>query len=304
MKVFIELPTWLGDTIMTTPAIENLTNHFNELEISLLGSYVSTEVLKNHPSVKNTYINSKNYFDLFCSIKAFGEFDLFISFRSSLRSKILKFFIKSKEKYQFDKDKFSDGHQVEKYNNFLNKSLSIDYIAGELKLHKKIKLKVSEDKVLGINPGASYGVAKRWYPEKFAEVAKALSNEYKIIIFGGPQEQDIAADIERYLIRYDVTDYQNLANKTSINELINKIANLDLLITGDSGPMHIAAALKVPTIAIFGPTSYKETSQWLSKNSKIVNTNLDCQPCMQRKCPLKHHNCMKLIDASDILAQI
>ena len=110
---------------------------------------------------------------------------------------------------------------------------------------------------MGINPGGSYGDAKRWYPKKFADVAIELSSQFDIIILGGPGETDIASDIEKHLIKYGVKNYQNLANKTSIVELINQIENLDLFVTGDSGPMHLAAALQVPTVAIFGPTNDK-----------------------------------------------
>ena len=98
-----------------------------------------------------------------------------------------------------------------------------------------------------------------------------------------------------------INNYQNLAAKTTIKELISQIANLDLFITGDSGPMHLAAALQVPTVAIFGPTEEGVTSQWMNEKSIIVKKNLECQPCMKRECPLKHHNCMKLIEASEVL---
>ncbi len=156
--------------------------------------------------------------------------------------------------------------------------------------------------LLGINPGASYGSAKRWYPQEFAKVANELSNEYDIIIFGGPSEKDIANDIEKSLIKNGVTNYQNLAGNTTIPELINQISGLDLFITGDSGPMHVAAAFQVPTVSIFGPTKDNETSQWMNERSIIVKKNLDCQPCMKRTCPLGHHNCMNLIKAVDVLS--
>jgi heptosyltransferase-2 len=68
--------------------------------------------------------------------------------------------------------------------------------------------------------------------------------------------------------------------------------------------MHLAAAFQIPTVAIFGPTNDKETSQWMNEKSIIVKKNLECQPCMKRTCPLKHHNCMKLIKASDVLRQL
>jgi len=304
MKILIELPTWLGDTVMATPAIENLVSHFNNVEITLLGSFVSIAAFKNHPKVLKTYVLDKQYINLYKTLKDFDEFDVFLSFRSSLRSKFIKFYISSKSKYQFDKKKYIKGHQVEKYNNFINDSLNINTFASKLILHTKEKNTDGKNKLLGINPGASYGSAKRWYPKEFAKVAIDLSSQYDIIIFGGPNEKDIAKDIEKYLIEKGVENYKNLAAQITINELITQISNLDLFITGDSGPMHLAAAFQIPTVAIFGPTKDNETSQWMNEKSMIVKKNLDCQPCMKRACPLKHHNCMKMVVASDVLRAV
>ena len=117
-------------------------------------------------------------------------------------------------------------------------------------------------------------------------------------------EKNIAADIEKYLNQNGVENYQNLAGKTSISNLIRKIATLDLFITGDSGPMHIASALQIPTISIFGSTNDKETSQWKNDKSLIVKKNLECQPCMKRTCPLQHHDCMNLIKSKDVVTAV
>jgi heptosyltransferase-2 len=68
--------------------------------------------------------------------------------------------------------------------------------------------------------------------------------------------------------------------------------------------MHVAAAFQIPTVAIFGPTKDNEISQWMNEKSAIVKKNLECQPCMKRTCPLRHHNCMKLINAVDVLRSV
>jgi heptosyltransferase-2 len=303
MKILIELPTWLGDCVMATPAIENIVNFYNDVEITFIGSFISIEALKNHPKAIKTFVLDKKYTSLYKISRDLGNFDAFFSFRSSIRSKFLKFLISAKKKYQFDKNKYQNRHQVEKYNDFVNDSLSIDSTAKKLQIYG-YNIAKSKKKILGINPGASYGSAKRWYPQEFAKVARELSGEYDVIIFGGPGETDIAGDIEQALIDSGVTNYKNLAGNTTITELINKIASLDLFITGDSGPMHIAAAFQIPTVAIFGPTKDDETSQWMNEKSIIVKKNLDCQPCMKRTCPLQHHNCMNLIKAVDVLKAV
>jgi heptosyltransferase-2 len=303
MKILIELPTWLGDCVMATPAIENIVNFDNDVQITFVGSFVTVEAMKSHSKVVKTVALDKKYSALYKTAKSLGNFDVFFSFRSSTRSKFLKFCISAKNKYQFDKNKYQHRHQVEKYNDFINDSLNINFPAGKLLL-STINSQSSTQKTVGINPGASYGSAKRWYPEEFAKVASELSDQYDIVIFGGPDEQDIALDIEKLLIKKDVKNYKNLAGKTTIPELINHISNLDLFITGDSGPMHVAATFEVPTVAIFGPTKDDETSQWMNEKSLIVKKNLDCQPCMKRTCPLGHHDCMKLIKAVDVLDSV
>ena len=93
MKILIELPTWLGDTVMTSPAIENIVKHFGNVEITLFGSFISIEALKNHPNVIKTYVLDKKFINLYKTLNDFGEFDLFFSFRNSLRAKFVKFFI-------------------------------------------------------------------------------------------------------------------------------------------------------------------------------------------------------------------
>jgi len=303
VKILIEIPTWLGDCVMATPAIENIVNFDNDVQITFIGSFVAVEALKNHPKVFKTVVLDKKYGVLYKTARNLGEFDYFFSFRSSFRTKFLKFLISADNKYQFDKNKYQNCHQVEKYNNFINDSLNINFPAGKLLL-STISPQSSTQKTVGINPGASYGSAKRWYPEEFAKVASELSSQYDIMIFGGPGEVDIAMDIEKSLLNKGVKNYQNLAGKTTISELMSRISNLDLFITGDSGPMHVAAAFQVPTVAIFGPTKDDETSQWMNEKSLIVKKNLDCQPCMKRTCPLQHHNCMKLIKVEDVLKAI
>jgi len=311
MKILIELPSWLGDTVMATPAIENLAGYYDNPEITLLGSDISVETLKNHPKVIKTLVFDKKYTSIFRMLKKLGKFDVFFSFRSSFRSRLLKLLISSIKKYQYiNNDKFQDRHQVEKYNDFVNESLNTDFSAGRLNvvignLIESEKISVEKDNLtLGFNPGATYGDSKRWYPEEFVEVGAQLSNKYNIIIFGAPNEKEIAADIEKGLIEKGVTNYQNLAGSTSVEELIYHISTLDMFVTGDTGPMHLAAAFQVPTVAIFGPTKDNETSQWMNDKSTIVKKDLDCQPCMKHSCPLKHHNCMKHIKATEVLDAI
>ena len=307
LKVLIEVPTWLGDCVMATPAIENIVKHYPDVKITIFGAYVSTAIFEKHPNVENIIVDESKRskmrsFWLYHKVKESGDFDVALSFRESFASKLLIFFAKARSKAVYKRDKTIERHQVERYNDLVNTVFNFKQEAESLKIY--FEPFHYRKPTLGINPGASYGSAKRWYPEKFAEVAIALSTQYDIVIFGGPSEVDIANDIERELKKAAVSHYQNLAGKTSIKVLCQKIGGLDLFITGDSGPMHVAAAFSVPTVAIFGPTKDKETNQWKNSKGVIVKREMECAPCMKRSCPLKHHECMKLIEAEDILEAV
>jgi len=303
MRLLIELPTWLGDCVMTTPAIENIISSFHDAKITFVGSSASIDVMKFHPNLEGIYEIENKPLKLFTLAKKMGNFDIFVSFRSSLSARFFRFLVNSKKKYSYNKKLLKSEHQVEKYNEFISNIFRFKNKPGKLKIFtvNKIKKEEAKKRRLGINPGATYGSAKRWYPEKFADVAKELSQDFNIIIFAGKDEIDIASDIEKILIKSGVKNYLNTAGKLDIVGLISEIQNLDLFITGDSGPMHIAAAFHVPTISIFGPTNYIETSQWMNEKSLIVRKNISCQPCMKRVCPLKHHDCMKGISSKEVL---
>ena len=306
-KIFIEIPTWLGDAIMATPAIENIIKTYPNAKITLLGSYVSTQAFANYKNIEKVIVDDtkkkgNRYVNLYKLSKKIGKVDFAISFRRSISSKLLLFFIKAIKKFNYRRLKKNQIHQVIRYNDFVNHVLNLQNEVGDLKLYyKPFEYKKP---TLGINPGATYGSAKRWYPEEFAKVAIKLASKYDIVIFGGSGEVDIAGDIEESLKSAKIFNYQNLAGKTTVSELIEKIAGLNIFITNDSGPMHIAAAFKVQTYSIFGPTRYKETNQWNNPNEHIITKNLDCAPCMKRVCPLGHHDCMKLIKAEDVLKVI
>jgi heptosyltransferase-2 len=306
-KIFIEVPTWLGDAIMTTPAIENIIKTYPDAKIILLGSYISTQALGRFDNIERIIVDEtkkrgNRYFNLFSLAKNIGNVDLAISFRRSFSSKFMMFFINAQRKYSYRRLESKEIHQVIRYNDFVNHVLNLKHEPQDLSLY--FDAFVYDKPTLGINPGATYGSAKRWYPIEFANVAIEMSKTHDIIIFGGPLEKDIAQDIENELVKQGVQNYTNLAGQTTVPELIEKIAGLDIFITNDSGPMHIAAAFKVNTYAIFGPTKFTETNAWRNPNEHIITKHLECAPCMKRVCPLQHHDCMRTISAKDVLKAI
>lgn len=157
-----------------------------------------------------------------------------------------------------------------------------------------------EDFVIGINPGAAYGSSKRWHPQRYGIVAGTLIKRYnsRIIVFGGHKEIDIAKEIA------DVADAPvlNLAGKTSVRELMALIARCRLIITNDSGPMHIAAALGIPVTAIFGSTD-PILSGPIGNGHVIIKKGISCSPCFLRTCPTDL-KCMDMISVEDVLEAV
>lgn len=299
MKILIELPTWLGDTVMATPAIEALLEVYPDAELTIAGSMLSVEALKDHPRVTASEVLERGWWALRRKAKTFGSFDIALSFRSSLRSAWFLLWVNAVKKCQFPKH-YSGMHQVLKYHFFLQEcELITTKTPGKLKLYQTPY--GYPRPTLGINPGASYGSAKRWYPDSFAKVAVEMAGQYDIVIFGGPAEVAMAADIESAVRDAGVENIENLAGKTSIAQLISRIGGLSWLVTNDSGPMHIAAAYQVPTVALFGPTKHEETSQWDNKYGFWIHKKMACAPCMKRVCPLGHHECMKQISADEVI---
>jgi heptosyltransferase-2 len=307
VKIFIEVPTWLGDAVMITPALENIVATYPDAKITLFGSFVSTQALGVHPNVvKTVQDRSKErgfrLLNLFKIAKELGQFEMAFSFRKTLFSKLLNYMIDAKKHLLYRRLQKESMHQVRFYNLFVQNSLGISAKAGDLQLYHERK--VYTKPTLGINPGAAYGSAKRWDALRFAKVAASLSGRYDIVIFAGPAEVEMARDIEKALLSMGVHNYQNLGGKTTIPQLLSHIGGLDLFITNDSGPMHVAAAYKIPTVAIFGPTKHQETSPWKNPKSEIVRVNLTCAPCMKRVCPLGTDACMDKVSVEMVLEAV
>lgn len=152
--------------------------------------------------------------------------------------------------------------------------------------------------LVGINPGAHYGSAKRWFPERYAAVADALAERYglRAVIVGSAREVGIAGEIARRMKSAPVV----LSGRTSLGQLMALIERCRLFITNDSGPMHLAAALDVPQVAIFGSTSEVATGP-LSRKAEVLRHPVHCSPCFLRRCPTDL-KCMAGVTVEQVLA--
>lgn len=162
---------------------------------------------------------------------------------------------------------------------------------------KKLSLYKTENKILALCPGAEYGPAKRWPLEYFAEVARIKAAAgWDVWIFGSKKDQAVAVEIQKMCSGVCV----DLTGKTNLGEVVDLLSLVDVVITNDSGLMHIAAALNKTTIAIFGSSSPKFTPP-LSKNATVLSSSLDCVPCFNRECRFGHLQCLKEIKPERVL---
>jgi heptosyltransferase-2 len=155
-----------------------------------------------------------------------------------------------------------------------------------------------EGPAVGVSPGAAYGNAKRWFPERFAESARILASEAcgRVLLFGSAAERDLCEQVARSISSSPV---RNLAGETKLTEFIELAAACRVFLTNDSGAMHVASALGVPTVAVFGATDDVTTGP-TGANAKVVREHAECSPCLLRECPIDHR-CMTRVSAARVV---
>lgn len=328
-KILVRSTNWLGDAVMTTPAIGAIRESFPSARISLLANPQVAEMFLRHADVDEVIVYDRRgrhggfrgKFRIAAELRE-RKFDLAILLQNAIDAAIITFLagIPKRMGYRTDGRGFllTHGCPVTPETGRLH---HVDYYLAMLGTYgittsvKRQRLTVTpeeresvdellsvngiskSDFVLGVNPGATYGSAKRWYPDRFAAVADRLSAEWgaRVVVTGGPGEADIAADIERNMTYPCLT----MAGKTTVRELMALIERCDFFISNDSGPMHMAAAFDVPVVAVFGPTDHTTTSPFSSK-MVIVRKETDCAPCMLRECPTDHR-CMTAVTVEDVV---
>ncbi len=150
--------------------------------------------------------------------------------------------------------------------------------------------------VVGVSPGAAYGTAKRWLPERFAAAANQIAAELgaTVAIFGSQSERALCQSVAD-AIRVPV---HNFAGETALGEYIDLAAACRAYLTNDSGAMHIASALGIPTVAVFGATNHVTTGP-TGPLARVIREQVECAPCLKRECPIDHR-CMTRVEAARV----
>ena len=314
---------------MTTPAISVIREQFPHAEITVLANAMVSQLLLHHPGIDKiiTFDRKGKHRGIVGRLRLAIElrkhaYDLAIILPNSFDAALVPWLagipvrmgkcsdgrtMLLNERYNTTNGA-APGHEVEYYLNLMQHfgitgSCTQPHLFVTSDEEKTASAFLAEygiqssDFVLGINPGASYGSAKRWYPDRFAQVARRLADEWgaRVVIFGGPGETAIAADLESRLEGTAV----NAAGKTTVRQLMALIRRCNFFITNDSGPMHIAAAFDVPLVAIFGSTDHTGTSPY-NNNAIVVRNDVECAPCKLRECPTDHR-CMTTVTAESVV---
>lgn len=329
--LLVRAVNWLGDAVLTTPALGAVRAAFPRSRIAVAAKPLVAELFRHHPHVDDILVYEKEgrHAGAGGMLRMAGElrrrrFDAALLFQNAFDAALLAFLagIPGREGYATDGRRLLLSRAVPVTEEILRLHHAEYYLhlVAELGIPRPanpaMRLGVTGEereavsdrlasmgipkggRILGINPGATYGSAKRWFPDRFAAVADALSEEWgaSVVLMGSGPEMPLSAEVEAAMRRRPV----NLAGRTTVRELMALLSLCGFLVTNDSGPMHIAAALGVPLAAVFGPTDWRTTSPW-TRRARIVRIGVDCSPCMRRECD-RGHECMLGVTADMVIA--
>jgi lipopolysaccharide heptosyltransferase II len=335
-NILVRGVNWIGDAVMTMPAMRALRRANPGAKITLLVKPWVSPLFEKDPNLDAIIQYSEEHKGFLGKLRLARElrrhrFCQAVLFQNAIDAAILSFLAGIPERIGYSRDgrrllltkpvhydrNSANVHHIEYYLNLLlkaglpaEKSLPWIYFSLDERLQARERLKALKRPVVAINPGATYGSSKRWHPKRFAEVAWKIINELggSVIILGGPSETGIAGEIAGLLAAADTLHAREprhlvLAGKTGLRDLAAVISESDILVTNDSGPMHIGYAVGTPVVAIFGSTSPEATGP-AGDGNIVIRKTVDCSPCFERECERGDLKCMDLITTEDVYAAV
>lgn len=318
-ELLIRSPNWLGDACMAFPMVRAIKRSRPDLRITILGPDKLEELWMAMPEV-SAYIGKKGkegpfavarrikatgvLYDaaVFCTNSTRSTLEVWLAgiprrvgYRGSLRSKMLNQIVKE------PKTQGGKQHHAHRYMH-IAKSIGADitqpglWDAGAPPAPQGGIIRV------GVCAGAEYGPAKRWGLERFAAVVNQISAsqpQFRWELYGAPGEKEQGEQLSKLLN----APHENLVGKTRLSELITRLRGCQLLLTNDTGTMHLAAALGIPTVSIFGSTCPIETGP-LGDLHTVIQHQVPCAPCFDRECRFGHYQCMALVTPEEVAAAV
>ena len=328
-RILIRATNWIGDAVMSLPALEAVRKNFPESHIAVLARPWVTPLYENHPAVNevipykrgNGYLKDSSEFLRVIRLIRALRFDLAVLFQNAFEAALIARLGGIKIRVGYNTDgrglllshcvargaEVLKLHQVEYYLTLL-RALAWDAPTKDPELRAssvataRVKALLSatgigdRDELIGLSPGAAYGPAKRWPVERFAAIGDRAIKEWgvRVVVIGSQKEKDLG---ER-LIAGIVSGAVNCCGMTGLGEALALIKRCQLFVSNDSGLMHAAAALKVPTVAIFGSTDPVATGP-RGKHARIVRQDMECSPCLKPECPVGY-KCLLSVQTDDV----
>jgi heptosyltransferase-2 len=309
---------WVGDNILALPTYKALQHRFrSEGGIALAAPKNVATLLASSGVFKNVIPWNGSLRQRISTLRA-GRYRRAIILPNSFKSAVVTVAAGIGERWGYNTDfrgfllthqvprLIEKGHQLDDYTPLLT-ALSAPRVVDEIptislpvslrdKARKRMKAAgVRFDRpVLGIHAGGLYGRAKHWGDERYAEVARRLAGDgFEVILLTSPGER-----VQAETIAAACNDLPVIGHEGDVLQLAAAISHCAVVVTNDSGPLHVAAALAVPSVSIFGPTDPGRTV--IPGATRVVRKPFACQPCYRRECPLGHHRCMADITVDDV----
>jgi len=327
-SILVRGVNWVGDTILTYPAVQQLKTFFPQSHLAILVPNHLIDLWKTNPYVDEIIPFEKDGglrsfwgdLNLSASLKE-RNFDLAVIFPRSFRSAFQIYLagIPIRIGYQDEGRSLFLTHKIRRKGEVLHLHRVHYYRRlmeplGHLESVPSPRLFLREEErgwtqkrleelglldgrpLIGINPGAAYGLAKCWHPDRFAELGRRLFEKWKAtaLIFGREEERGMADTILKNLGGGGI----DFTGKTSLLQLAALLERCRLLVTNDTGTMHVASAVGTPIVAIFGSTDPVATGPW-GNGHMVVRKEVSCSPCFKRVCPTDHR-CMELITVDEV----
>ncbi len=314
-NILVRATNWVGDAVMSLPALRAIRERFPQAHIAILA----------RPSVADLYVRESFASEIIVynlqSSWSMGrelrgrQFDCAILLQNAFEAAWIAWLAKIPTRIGYKRDGRQllltravnvprpgeiPRHERFYYLELLRRAGLIDALPESDAIRLEAGAASGGKRLIGVSPGAAYGTAKRWLPERFAEAAGALAEARgaSIALFGTKSERALCEEVARMLNGCEVTNY---AGETTLAQFIDLAAGCELFLTNDSGSMHIASALGVPTVAIFGATDDRTTGP-TGVNARVVRQPVDCSPCLLRECPIDHR-CMTRVSAERVVKE-
>jgi len=314
-RILIRATNWVGDAVMCLPALRAIRERFPKAHIAVLAKPWVADLYRRESFADEVLLyEGKSIWKEAAKLRGRG-FDCAILLQNAFEAALVTWLARIPNRIGYDRDGRGflltqavrvperdeiPAHERFYYLELLRRSGLIEKLPATSEIRLEAGAAVKRQKLVGVSPGAAYGTAKRWLPERFAEAAATLAQVRgsSIALFGSKEERALCEQIAQMLDGENVTNY---AGQTSLRQFIDLAASCEIFLTNDSGAMHIASALGIPTVAIFGATNDIGTGP-TGANARVVREHVECSPCLLRECPIDHR-CMIRVSATRVVKE-